>query len=80
MIHDIITILCHVGFTILQVVWALQPNLFPYYKDKAFQGKKRRRKKEWQIFRPKWVKIKIFVIILSLLLKNKYKETHYNYT
>ncbi len=25
-IHDFITILCHVGFTILQVVWALQPN------------------------------------------------------
>ncbi len=27
-------------------------------------------KKVWQIFRPKWEKIKIFVIILSLLLKN----------
>ncbi len=25
-IHDFITILCHVGFTILQVVWAVQPN------------------------------------------------------
>ncbi len=32
-IRDFITILCHVSFTILQVVWALQPNLFPYYKD-----------------------------------------------
>ncbi len=25
-IHDFITILCHVGFTILLVVWAVQPN------------------------------------------------------
>ncbi len=37
-------------------------------------------KKEWQIFRPKWVKIKIVVIILSLLLKNERKDTHYKYT
>ncbi len=45
-IHDFITILCHVGFSILQVVWALQTNLFPYYKDKAFQGKKKKKKKK----------------------------------
>ncbi len=25
-IHDFITILCQVGFTILQVVWAIVPN------------------------------------------------------
>ncbi len=25
-IHDFITIFCHVGFFILQAVWALQPN------------------------------------------------------
>ncbi len=25
-IHDFITILCHVGFSILQAVWAVQPN------------------------------------------------------
>ncbi len=37
-VHDFITILCHVGFTILQVVWASQTNSFLYYKDKAFQG------------------------------------------
>ncbi len=37
-------------------------------------------KKVWWIFRPKWGKIKIFVIILSLLLKNKNKDTHYKYT
>ncbi len=33
-----------------------------------------------QIFRPKWEKIKIVVIILSLLLKNENKDTHYKYT
>ncbi len=43
-IHDIITILCHVGFIILQVVWAVQPNSFPYYK--AFQGNKKGGKKK----------------------------------
>ncbi len=48
MIHDFITILCHVGFSVLQ--------------DKAFQGNT-----IWRIFRLKWVKIKIFVIILYLL-------------
>ncbi len=38
-------------------------------------------KKVWRIFRPKWVKIKIFVIIFSLLLKkNESKDTHYKYT
>ncbi len=36
--HDFITFFCHVGFIILQIAWVLQPNLFPYYKDKAFQG------------------------------------------
>ncbi len=30
-------------------------------------------KKVWKIFRPKWVKIKIFVIILSVLLKIRTK-------
>ncbi len=44
-----------------------------HYKDKAFQGNKKRKKR--QIFRPKWAKIKIFVIILSFLLKNKNKDT-----
>ncbi len=42
-IHDFMTILCHVGFTILQVVWAVRPNNFPYYK--AFQGNKKKKKK-----------------------------------
>ncbi len=32
-IHYFITILCHVGFSILQVVWALQQKQFPFYKD-----------------------------------------------
>ncbi len=49
---------------------------FPIIKTKPFKVTKY--KKEWQIFRPKWVKIKIFVIILSLLFKNKNKDTHYN--
>ncbi len=37
-------------------------------------------KKVLLIFRLKWVKIKIFVIILSLLLKNENKDAHYKYT
>ncbi len=41
---------------------------FPIIKTKPF--KETKYKKVWQIFRPKWVKIKIFVIILSLLLRN----------
>ncbi len=40
---------------------------FPIIKTKPFNVAKY--KKGWQ-FRPKWVKIKIVVIILSLLLKN----------
>ncbi len=35
-IYDFITILCEVVFSILQVVWAFQTNLFHYYKDNAF--------------------------------------------
>ncbi len=50
---------------------------FPIIKTKPFKVTKY--KKEWWIFRPKWVKIKIFVIILSLLLKNENKDTHYKY-
>ncbi len=61
--HDFITILCHVSFTILSEQYG-QTN-FPIIKTKPF--KVTEYKKEWWIFRPKWVKIKIFVIILSLL-------------
>ncbi len=46
----------------------------PIIKTKPFKVAKY--KKGWQIFRPKWVKIKIVVIILSLLLKNENKDTH----
>ncbi len=74
--HDFITILCHVSFNILSEQYG-QTN-FPIIKTKPF--KVTEYKKEWWIFRPKWVKIKIFVIILSLLLKNKNKDTHYKYT
>ncbi len=42
-------------------------NSFPIIKTKPFKLTKY--KKVWQIFMPKWVKIKIFVIILSLWLK-----------
>ncbi len=51
---------------------------FPVIKTKPFKVTKY--KKEWSIFRPKWAKIKIFVIILSLLFKNKNNDTHYKYT
>ncbi len=42
-------------------------NSFPITKTNPFKVTKY--KKVWWIFRPKWGKIKIFVIILSLLLK-----------
>ncbi len=73
---DFITILCHVGFTILSEQYC-QTN-FPIIKTKPF--KVRKYKKEWWIIRPKWTKIKIVVIILYLLLKSKNKDTHYKYT
>ncbi len=69
-------ILCHVGFTILAE--ECSQNNFTIIKTKPFKVTKY--KKERWIFRPKWVKIKIFVNILSLLLKNKNKDTHYKYT
>ncbi len=28
-------IIFHVGFTILKVVWAVQPNSFPHFKNKS---------------------------------------------
>ncbi len=62
--HDFIMILCHVGFTILSEQ-SIQ-NYFTVIKTNPFKGTKY--KKEWWIFRPKWAKIKI-CIILSLLLK-----------
>ncbi len=53
--HDFITILCHVSFTILSEQYG-QTN-FPIIKTKPF--KVTEYKKEWWIFRPKWVKINI---------------------
>ncbi len=70
-----ITILCHVDFTIVSE--QCSQNNFPITKTNPFNVTKY---KVWWIFRPKWAKIKIFVIILSLLLKNKNKDTHYKYT
>ncbi len=51
---------------------------FPIIKTKPFKVTKY--KKVWQIFRPKWVKIKIFVIIFFFVIKNENKDTHYKYT
>ncbi len=62
--HDFITILCHVGFTIFFFSEQCSQNNFPIIKIKPFKVTKY--KKEWWIFKPKWVKIKIFVIVLSL--------------
>ncbi len=47
---------------------------FLIIKTKPFKVTKY--KKVRRIFRPKWVKIKIFVIIFSLLLKSESKDTH----
>ncbi len=48
---------------------------FPIIKTKPFKVKKY--KKEWWIFRPKWAKIKIFVIIyLSLKMRRKMHNTN----
>ncbi len=74
--HNFITILCHVGFTILSD--QCSQNNFPIIQTKPFKVTKY--VKEWWIFRPKWAKIKIFFIILYLLLKNKNKDTHYKNT
>ncbi len=73
-----VMILCHVGFSILKLFEHHSQTNFPIIKTKPFKVAKY--KKGWQIFRPKWVKIKIVVIILSLLLKNENKDTHYKYT
>ncbi len=67
-----ITILCHVGFTIVSEQYS--QNNFPIIKTNTFKVTKY--KKRWLIFRPKRAKIKIFVIIL-FVIKNKKKVTHY---
>ncbi len=51
---------------------------FTIIKTTSFKATKY--KKVWQIIRPKWVKIKMVVIILSVLLKNESKDTHYKFT
>ncbi len=64
-IQDLITILCHVGFSILQVVEHYSQTNFPIIKTKSYKGIQY--KKVWRTFSPKWVKMKTIVIILSLL-------------
>ncbi len=71
-------ILCHVGLSILKLFEHHSQTNVPIIKTKPFKVAKYK-KKRMQIFRPKWVKIKIVVIILSLL-KNENKDTHYKYT
>ncbi len=68
-IYHNFTILCHVDFTILSEQCSL--NNFLCTKTNPFKVTKY--KKVWWMFRPKWGKIKIFVIILSLLLKIRTK-------
>ncbi len=63
------TILYHVDFTILSE--QSSQNNFPITKTNPFMVIQY--KKVWWIFRPKWGKIKICVIILSLLLKLRTK-------
>ncbi len=70
--HNFITILCCVGFTILSE--QCSQNNFPIIKT-SFQGNKI--KKEWWIFRPKCAKIKKSLLLFSLLLKIRNKDTHY---
>ncbi len=62
-------ILCHVDFTIVSE--QCSQNNFPITKINPFKVPKY--EKVWWIFRQKWGKIKIFVIILSLLLKIRTK-------
>ncbi len=50
MIHNFILILCHVGFTILQVVWAVQPNCVPILRIKPYKVTKYKIKKNgWHL-------------------------------
>ncbi len=72
MIHDFITILC----LFCKLFEHYSQTNFPIIKTKLYKGNKIFLK-VWRIFRPKRVKIKI---CLSLLLKNKSKDTHYKYT
>ncbi len=60
-------------FFYFEAVWAYSQTNFPFIKTKPF--KVVIYKKGWQIFRPKSVKIKIIVIILSLLLKIRQRHS-----
>ncbi len=52
---------------------------FPITKTKPFKVKQKKKKNGRYLGQSGW-RIKIFVIILSFLLKNKNKDTHYKYT
>ncbi len=70
--HDstiFITILCHVGLTILSE--QCSQNNFPIIKTNPFKVTNYKTMNGG--YRPKWEKIQIFVIILSLLLKLRTK-------
>ncbi len=79
--HNFITIICHsfmLDFLCCKLSEHCSSTNFPIIKTKPF--KVTQYKTVWRIFRPKWVKIQIVLIILSLLLKNESKDTHYKYT
>ncbi len=61
-----ITIICHVGFTILSEQYS--PNNFPIIKPKPFKVTNKNKKK--------WAKIQIFVIILHCLTRTKVHITN----
>ncbi len=81
MIHNFILILCHVGFTILQVVWAVQPNCVPILRIKPYKVTKYKIKKNgWHLVGNDIYFIILFYVIILSLLKNKNKDTHYKWT
>ncbi len=77
-IHDLSRFFVMLVFLFCKLFEQYSQTNFPIIKTNPFKVTKY--KKVLEIFRPKWVKIKIFVIILSLLLKNENKDTHYKYT
>ncbi len=74
-IHDFITILCHVIFLFCKLFEHYGQTHFPIIKTNLFKVTKY--KKIWQIFRPKWEKIKIFISLFSHYLSTQLPLTGY---
>ncbi len=68
-----VMILCRVGSSILKLFEHHSQTNFPIIKTKPFNVAKY--KKGWQIFRPKWVKIKIVVIYFIFVIKKCERES-----